>query len=353
VELIKMQRKPTDKTDSKGSFPQSGEREEDDLQLFGNEIREALKNLGPDGEEFRTPSTEMNFSKKEEKKPARIEVVKLDDKSAKKEAVKEDRAGPNKEEVETQQVSAMKGEEEPLDKLVKKVDEVYGTLDELSRSMTQLNKDLRKQIELISPEMEKFIANLKEASGILERVKGEAQGAPPSTQLGKTSERAPTFAAPRQQQPPPLPQSYQPPPQQGYQPPPQQAYQPSSYGYQSPSPQQPQYYSQQPYAQQPPPPPTSPGLSPEEAVARGVEMLRGTVFSDVISSLDQVASIIFSRLLDAREKILRMEPQFPLQEFEPVLSELRANPRMKLSNVDKRKLVDKMVNWSNRLPRPP
>lgn len=82
-------------------------------------------------------------------------------------------------------------------------------------------------------------------------------------------------------------------------------------------------------------------------------MLRGTVFSDVISSLDQVASIIFSRLLDAREKILRMEPQFPLQEFEPVLSELRANPRMKLSNVDKRKLIDKMVNWSNRLPRPP
>jgi len=54
-----------------------------------------------------------------------------------------------------------------------------------------------------------------------------------------------------------------------------------------------------------------------------------------------------------REKILRLDSQFPIQEFEPVLSELRANPRMKLSHVDKRKVVDRMVNWASRLPRPP
>jgi hypothetical protein len=81
--------------------------------------------------------------------------------------------------------------------------------------------------------------------------------------------------------------------------------------------------------------------------------LRGTVFDDVVSALNQVASIVFSRLLDAREKVLRIDPSFPVQEFEPVLSELRANPRMKLSQVDKRKLIDRMLYWASRLPRAP
>nr|MDO8135612.1 hypothetical protein [Candidatus Njordarchaeum guaymaensis] len=314
-----MPRKAIDEKDSKDSFSRREERKEEDFKLIGSEIEEALKNIGSEeGEDLKVVSEEKGTARKEEVKPVKKQ------------------AAPK--------------EEEPLERLVKKVDEVYGFLDDLSKSLVQLNKELKDRVDLITTEMDRFAANLRDASEILERVRSEAQGTPPSMQAGAGGEREPTLTtAQRQQQPPPSqqPQSYPPPPQQGYQPP--------SYAYQSPPPQQPQYYtSRPPYPPQPPPlPPQSPGFSPEEAVARGIEMLKGTVFADVTASMDQVASIIFSRLLDVREKILRLDPQFPIQEFEPVLSELRANPRMKLSHVDKRKLIDRMVNWANRLPRPP
>jgi hypothetical protein len=308
-----MPKKAVREEDSKDTSPKEGDIKEEDFHLIESDIEEVLKGIDSQkGADLTVMTEETTAAKREDTKPAR----------------KEDKSSTKKE------------EEEPLERLMKKVDEVYGFLDELSRGITQLNKDLKDKVGFITTEMDRFTGNLRDASWILERVRSEVQGTPPPAQPSVMGEREPAFAAPRQQPPPAPPQSYPPPPQQSYQ---------------APPPQQPQYYSQRPVypPQAPPPPSPTAGLSPEEAVARGVEMLKGTVFADVTASLDQVASIIFSRLLDAREKISRMDPQFPMQEFEPVLSELRANPRMKLSHVDKRKLVDRMVYWANRLPRPP
>nr|MDO8100796.1 hypothetical protein [Candidatus Njordarchaeota archaeon] len=313
-----MRKKTTREEDKKDTSTRGEEFKEEDFKLIESDIEKALKTIGSQkGEDLTVVTEEKTTVNKEEVKPT------------KKEVVREEKAPFKKE------------EEEPLERLVKKVDEVYGFLDELSKGLVQLNKDLKDKVDFIRTETDRFTANLRDASGILERVRSEVQGTPPPTQVGIGGEREPTFATqPRQQQPSPSQ------PSQSY---------PPSYAYQPPPPQQPQYYTSRPpyQQQQPPPPPPSFGVSPEEAVARGIEMLKGTVFADVTTSLDQVASIIFSRLLDVREKILRLDPQFPIQEFEPVLSELRANPRMKLSHVDKRKVVDRMVNWASRLPRPP
>ncbi|WXG44738.1 MAG: hypothetical protein WED04_12025 [Promethearchaeati archaeon SRVP18_Atabeyarchaeia-1] len=239
-----------------------------------------------------------------------------------------------------------KTEEESIERLVRKIDEVYQNLDDLSKGIVQVNKEFRGKMEALTAEMSDLSASFKDASQAMDH----AKGAFPTSQAGQKPEQ-PGFA--------------QPPPQQQAPPP---SYQPPSYGYQSPPPPQQGYFQQQPpqqgyYSQQPPsqagffqqqqPPPPPPGASPEEAVTKGAESLRGTIFDDVISAFNQVASIVFSRLLDAREKILRIDPTFPVQDFEPVLSELRANPRMKLSQVDKRKLVERMLFWSSRLPRPP
>jgi hypothetical protein len=260
-----------------------------------------------------------------------------------------------------QGIKAPTGKEgEALDRLPSRADEVYGQLDQLSRSIAQLTQVLQNRIKSISDEMDKLESNLKDASLMIEQARESVQIRVPSFQ-------APAAAPPpRQQQPPPPPPSYQPPPQQSYQqPPPPQYYQPPPYGYQQQPPQQysggppPQQGYYQPPPQQPgffqPPPPTppAPGVSPEDAVTRGAESLRGTVFDDVVSALNQVASIVFSRLLDAREKILRIDPSFPVQEMDPTLSELRANPRMKLSQVDKRKIIERMLYWASRLPRSP
>jgi hypothetical protein len=251
-------------------------------------------------------------------------------------------------------------EGEALDKSPIRIDQVSGQLDQLLRSIAQLNQVLMSRIKSISDEMDKLESNLKDASLIIEQARDSVQIHVPSLQA---SGQPP----PRQQQPPPPPPSYQPPQQQSYQqpPPPSQYYQPPPYGYQQQPPQQysggppPQqgYYQpppqQQGFFQPPPPTPPVPGASPEDAVTRGAESLRGTVFDDVVSALNQVASIVFSRLLDAREKILRIDPSFPVQEMDPTLSELRANPRMKLSQVDKRKIIERMLYWASRLPRPP
>jgi hypothetical protein len=257
-------------------------------------------------------------------------------------------------------------EEEALDRFVSKVDEVYGHLDQLSKSVVQLNQDLEGRSRSIVDAMDRLVADLKDASLVIEQARDNVQANLPSSQTTTRQEREPSYAtSPRQQQPPQ--QSYQPPSAQSYQQPPQQSYPPPQYGYQqpppqySPGPQQPPpqqgYYQppqqQQGFFQQPPPTPPPPGVSPEDAVTRGSESLRGTVFDDVVAALGQVASIVFSRLLDAREKILRIDPSFPVQEMDPTLSELRANPRMKLSQVDKRKIVERMLYWASRLPRPP
>lgn len=241
-----------------------------------------------------------------------------------------------------------KAEEESIERLASKIDEVYQNLDDLSKGIVQVNTDLKGKIGLLTAEMDRLVASLKDATHAVEHASSNIPSAISSPQAGQRQEREAYTTPPAQQ--PPQQQSYQP-PAYGYQstPPPQQSY------YQQP-PQQQGYYSQSPQRgffqqQQPPPPP--PGASPEEAVTKGAESLRGTVFDDVVSAMNQVASIVFSRLLDAREKILRIDPSFPVQEFEPVLSELRANPRMKLSQVDKRKLIDRMLFWVSRLPRPP
>jgi hypothetical protein len=245
----------------------------------------------------------------------------------------------------------VKAEEESIEKLAGKIDEVYQNLDDLSKGIIQVNTDLKGKIGLLTAEMDRLVASLRDATHAVEHASSNIPSAISSPQA----------TTPAQQ--PPQQQSYQP-PAYGYQStrPPQQSYyqqsqqQPPQQGYYQQPPQQQGYYSQSPQQgffqqQQPPPPP--PGASPEEAVTKGAESLKGTVFDDVISAMNQVASIVFSRLLDAREKILRIDPSFPVQEFEPVLSELRANPRMKLSQVDKRKLIDRMLFWASRLPRPP
>jgi hypothetical protein len=247
-------------------------------------------------------------------------------------------------------------EEDSLERFAGKVDEAYANLDALSKSIAQLNKDLENRTRSIVNEMDRLATNLKDASFLMERAKDNLQANVPGFQGTTRPEREPSYGAPPRQQPPPQ-QSYQPPSQQSYQQyPPQQNYPPPQYGYQQP-PQQEGYYQspppQQGFFQQPPPAPPPPGVSPEEAVTRGTESLRGTVFDDVVSALNQVASIVFSRLLDAREKILRIDPSFPVQEMDPTLSELRANPRMKLSQVDKRKIVERLLSWASRLPRPP
>jgi hypothetical protein len=279
--------------------------------------------------------------------------------------------GPvNKDPVRAESVKPPQGlkvppgkEDEGLNKLGTKVEEVYGHLDQLSRSIAQLNQDLQNRTMIISNEMDKLASNLKDASLIIEQAKDSIQARLPSSQPAAGAGREPSYGTLSRQQPPPQ-QTYQPPPQ-SYQPPPPQNYPPPQYGYQQQPPQQYQqgpppqqgYYQsppqQQGFFQQPPQAPPPPGVSPEDAVTRGAESLRGTVFDDVVSALGQVASIVFSRLLDAREKILRIDPSFPVQEMDPTLSELRANPRMKLSQVDKRKIVERMLYWASRLPRPP
>jgi hypothetical protein len=246
--------------------------------------------------------------------------------------------------------------EESLERFSDKVDEAYANLDALSKSIAQLNEDIEKRTKSIVNEMDKLATNLKDASLLIEQAKDNLQANLPGFQVTTRPEHEPSYGAPPRQQQPPPQQSYQPPQQSYQQYPPQQNYPAPQYGYQQPPPQQ-GYYppppAQQGFFQQPPPTPPPPGVSPEEAVTRGTESLRGTVFDDVVSALNQVASIVFSRLLDAREKILRIDPSFPVQEMDPTLSELRANPRMKLSQVDKRKIVERLLNWASRLPRPP
>jgi hypothetical protein len=280
------------------------------------------------------------------------------------------RSPVNKDPVRAESVKPPQGvkvtpgkEDESLNKLGTKVEEVYGHLDQLSRSIAQLNQDLQNRTMIISNEMDKLASNLKDASLIIEQAKDSIQARLPSSQPMAGPGREPSYGTPPRQQPPPQ-QTYQPPPP-SYQPPPPQNYPPPQYGYQQQPPQQYQqgpppqqgYYQsppqQQGFFQQPPQAPPPPGVSPEDAVTRGAESLRGTVFDDVVAALGQVASIVFSRLLDAREKILRIDPSFPVQEMDPTLSELRANPRMKLSQVDKRKIVERMLYWASRLPRPP
>jgi uncharacterized small protein (DUF1192 family) len=263
----------------------------------------------------------------------------------------------------------MRSEEESIERLANKIDEVYQSLDELSKGIVQVTSELKNRIGLLTAEMDKLTAGLRDAAQAVEQARSGVSTAIPSTQTGQRQEREPPYTppstqppaygyqptSPSQQQYSSRPPAQQPSQQSYYQQPPSQQPPPQGY-YQQPPPQQ-GYYSQQPpqqgffQQQQAPPPP--PGTSPEEAVVKGAESLRGTVFDDVVSAMNQVASIVFSRLLDAREKILRMDPSFPVQEFEPVLSELRANPRMKLSQVDKRKLIDRMLFWASRLPRLP
>jgi hypothetical protein len=248
-------------------------------------------------------------------------------------------------------------EEEALDRFVNKIDEVYGHLDQLSKSVVQLNEDLEGRTKSIAEAMDRLAADLKDASLVIQQARDNVQISLSAHQAATRQDREPSYATPPRQQQQPPQQSYQPPPSQSYQQPQQQSYPPPQYGYQQPPPQQgyyqPQPPQQQGFFQQPPPTPPPPGVSPEDAVTRGSESLRGTVFDDVVSALSQVASIVFSRLLDAREKILRIDPSFPVQEMDPTLSELRANPRMKLSQVDKRKIVERMLYWASRLPRPP